>query len=176
MGLMTPTTDQTMAALLDDLHQRGLLTTTLVVMATEFGRSPKISNETAGRGHHPSVFTWWLAGAGIKGGYVHGSSDEVGNHVADKPVTMPDLNATIAQALGIDLQHIEHSPSGRPFTVADKGAAVVELFVSHVPHPISSPALEGRAFGDILGFYCSHTLERFSLARIACIGHRVATA
>jgi uncharacterized protein (DUF1501 family) len=117
-----------MAALLEDLHQRGLLASTLVVMATEFGRTPQISNETAGRGHHPGVFTWWLAGAGMKGGYVHGSSDETGQRVAEKPVTMQDCNATIAQALGIDLKHIDRSPSGRPFTVADKGVPVVDLF------------------------------------------------
>ncbi len=114
MENMTPSTDQTMAALLEDLHQRGLLDSTLVVMATEFGRSPEISTVTAGRGHHPSVFTWWLAGAGIKGGYVYGKSDAIGARVEEKPVTMPDCNATIAQAMGIDLQHIEHSPSGRP--------------------------------------------------------------
>jgi uncharacterized protein (DUF1501 family) len=128
MENMTPSTDQTMAALLEDLHQRGLLKSTLVVMATEFGRSPQISNTTAGRGHHPGVFTWWLAGAGMKGGYIHGKSDEIGEHVAEKPVTMPDCNATIAQAMGIDLQKIEHSPSGRPFTVADKGKPVDEVF------------------------------------------------
>ncbi len=128
MENMTPTTDQTMAALLEDLHQRGLLESTLVVMATEFGRSPQISNVTAGRGHHPAVFTWWLAGGGVKGGYVYGSSDEIGEHVSEKAVSMPDLNATIAQAMGIDLQHIEHSPSGRPFTLADKGQPVLELF------------------------------------------------
>lgn len=128
MENMTPSTDQTMAVLLEDLHQRGLLASTLVVMATEFGRSPQISDVTAGRGHHPGVFTWWLAGGGVKGGYVHGKSDEIGEYVAEKPVTMPDVNATIAQAMGIDLQHIEHSPSGRPFTVADKGMPVTELF------------------------------------------------
>jgi hypothetical protein len=128
MQNITPPTDQTMAALLEDLHQRGLLASTLVVMATEFGRTPQISNETAGRGHHPGVFTWWLAGAGMKGGYVHGSSDEIGERVAEKPVTMQDCNATIAQAMGIDLKHIDYSPSGRPFTVADKGVPVVELF------------------------------------------------
>jgi hypothetical protein len=127
METMTPPTDQTMAALLDDLHLRGLLASTLVVMATEFGRTPQISDVTAGRGHHPGVFTWWLAGGGVKGGFVHGQSDEIGERVAEKPVTMQDFNATIAQAMGIDLQHIEHSPSGRPFTVADKGRPVMEL-------------------------------------------------
>jgi uncharacterized protein (DUF1501 family) len=69
---MTPSADQTMAALLEDLHQRGLLKTTLVVMATEFGRTPQINEATAGRGHHPGVFTWWFAGDGMKGGTLTG--------------------------------------------------------------------------------------------------------
>ena len=128
MQRMTPGADQTMAALLEDLHQRGLLATTLVVMATEFGRSPQLNAATAGRGHHPGVFTWWLAGAGVKGGYVHGRSDERGELVAEKPVTMQDYNATIAQAMGLDLLRTEQSPSGRPFTVADKGRPVMEWF------------------------------------------------
>jgi hypothetical protein len=128
MQRMTPSADRTMAALLEDLHQRGLLKTTLVVMATEFGRTPQINEVTAGRGHHPGVFTWLLAGAGIKGGYAYGRSDESGEHVADNPVTMPDCNATIAHAMGMDLTHVEQSPSGRPFTVADKGQPVLDLF------------------------------------------------
>lgn len=128
MRNMTPSADQSMAALLEDLHQRGLLESTLVVMATEFGRSPQINEVTAGRGHHPGVFTWWLAGGGVKGGYVYGKSDEAGERVAGKPVTMQDFNATVAHALGMDLKHIEHSPSGRPFTVADKGNAITDLF------------------------------------------------
>jgi uncharacterized protein (DUF1501 family) len=128
MQRMTPSVDQTFATLIDDLHQRGLLDSTLVVMATEFGRTPRISEVTAGRGHHPAVFTWWVAGGGMKGGYVYGKSDATGERVADRPVNMPDFNATIAQALGIDLEKIEHSPSGRPFTVADKGRPLAELF------------------------------------------------
>lgn len=128
MENMTPSADQTMAALIDDLHQRGLLESTLVMMISEFGRTPRINEATAGRGHHPGVFTWWMAGGGMKGGYVHGRSDEIGERVADKPVTMPDFNATVALATGMDLKHVEHSPSGRPFTVADKGQPVMELF------------------------------------------------
>ena len=128
MRNMTPSVDQTMAALLDDLHQRGLLANTLVIMITEFGRTPKINEATNGRGHHPGVFTWWLAGGGVKGGYAYGQSDEIAERVADKPVTMADFNATVALALGMDLKHVEHSPSGRPFTVADKGQPVMELF------------------------------------------------
>lgn len=128
MERMTPSADQTFAALLSDLHQRGLLETTLVVMATEFGRTPQISEVTVGRGHHPAAFTWWVAGGGMKGGYVYGQSDAAGERVAEKPVNMPDFNATIAQAMGIDVQKIEHSPSGRPFTVADKGKVIHDLF------------------------------------------------
>ena len=128
MRNMTPSADRTMAALLDDLHQRGMLASTLVIMITEFGRTPKINEATNGRGHHPGVFTWWLAGGGIKGGYAYGQSDEIAERVADKPVTMPDFNATVALALGMDLKHVEHSPSGRPFTVADKGKPVMDLF------------------------------------------------
>jgi uncharacterized protein (DUF1501 family) len=128
MRNMTPSVDQTMAALLSDLHQRGLLESTLVVMATEFGRTPRLNEVTAGRGHHPAVFTWWLAGGGVKGGYVYGRSDASGDRVDEHPVTMPDFNATIAHAMGIDLHRLEYSPSGRPFTVADKGEPVLELF------------------------------------------------
>ncbi|QDU31662.1 hypothetical protein ETAA8_68220 [Anatilimnocola aggregata] len=128
MQRMTPSADQTLAALLSDLHQRGLLETTLVVMATEFGRTPQISEVTAGRGHHPAVFTWWVAGGGMKGGYVYGKSDAAGDRVAEHPVNMPDFNATIAHAMGIDVEKIEHSPSGRPFTVADKGKIIEDLF------------------------------------------------
>jgi hypothetical protein len=128
MQNMTPSADQTMAALLEDLHQRGLLDNTLVMMITEFGRTPKINEATGGRGHHPGVFTWWLAGAGIKGGCVYGQSDERGERVAEKPVTMPDFNATVALAMGLDTGHVEHSPSGRPFTPVDKGKPVMELF------------------------------------------------
>ncbi|MEI7774667.1 MAG: DUF1501 domain-containing protein [Verrucomicrobiota bacterium] len=64
----------------------------------------------------------------MKGGYVHGKSDEIGQHVAEKPVTMQDCNATIAQAMGMDLTHIEPSPSSGPFTVADKGVPVAKEF------------------------------------------------
>ena len=128
MQKMTPTADQTMAALLEDLHQRGLLQSTLVMMTTEFGRSPKLDSSTQGRGHHPSAFTWWLAGGGIKGGYAFGSSDDTGEHVIDKPLSMADFNATVAYALGIDLAATEYSPSGRPFTIANDGRPVLELF------------------------------------------------
>ncbi len=80
------------------------------------------------RGHRPGVFTWRLAGGGAKGGYVHGEFDAIGEHVAESPVIVPAFNATIAMALGLDIGPIEHSPSGRPFTVADKGKPMPALF------------------------------------------------
>ena len=127
MGRMTPSVDQAIAALLHDLHQRGLLESTLVVLATEFGRSPKINN-VGGRDHHPEAFTWWVAGGGMKAGFVLGKSDDAGERVAERPVHMQDFNATIAQALGLDLARIKTSPSGRPFTVANDGEPIAELF------------------------------------------------
>jgi uncharacterized protein (DUF1501 family) len=128
MKNMTLSADRAMVALLEDLAQRGLLESTLVMMITEFGRTPQINEATAGRGHHPDVFTWWRAGGGMKAGFVHGESDAIGEKGADKPVTMPDFNATVACALGVDLAHTDRSPPGRPFTMADKGKPVVELF------------------------------------------------
>lgn len=121
------TLDQAYSALLQDLQAKGLLKRTLVVLATEFGRSPKI-NERDGRDHHPGVFSCTLAGGGIKGGQTYGSSDDRGHSPADKPVAIPDFNATIAHALGLPLEEKVTSKSGRPFTIADKGAPITALF------------------------------------------------
>ena len=122
-----PVIDQAVSALLDDLQQRGWLKSTLVVLTTEFGRSPKI-NERAGRDHHPAVFSSLIAGGGIKGGYIHGSSDERGHLVREGEVTVADFNATIAQALGIQHDKTVLSPSKRPFKIANQGQPVKELF------------------------------------------------
>jgi hypothetical protein len=119
--------DQSVSALLDDLHYRGLLEETLVVIGTEFGRSPEI-NDNSGRNHHPTAFTCVLAGGGIRGGQVYGATDERGHGIAENGVTVPDFNATIAYALGLPLDKVVHSPSGRPFTVADKGNPIKALF------------------------------------------------
>lgn len=119
--------DQALSTLLQDLESRGLLKETLVVLATEFGRTPEI-NQNDGRDHHPSAFTCLLAGGGIKGGRTYGLKDERGAQVEDKRVSIPDFNATIAYALGVPLDHILYSPSKRPFTVADKGKPITELF------------------------------------------------
>jgi hypothetical protein len=122
-----PIVDNAVSALLDDLQRTGLLDETVVVLTSEFGRSPRI-NERAGRDHHPAAFSSLIAGAGIRGGYVHGASDERGHYVEDGEVTVEDFNATIAQALGIPLDKAEYSASRRPFKVANEGQPVKEVF------------------------------------------------
>ena len=119
--------DGALSALLADLESRGMLEDTLVVLATEFGRTPEV-NANDGRDHHPKAFSCVLAGGGIRGGQVFGATDEKGFAVAEKQVTVPDFNATIAYALGLPLDQVLYSPSKRPFTVADKGKPVTELF------------------------------------------------
>jgi hypothetical protein len=99
LGWALPNLDQAVAALLRDLEQRGLLETTLVVMAGEFGRSPRISG--AGRDHWPACYSALLAGAGIRGGMVYGASDQQGGYVKDRPVSPENFGATLLHALGI---------------------------------------------------------------------------
>ena len=118
--------DQPCAALLKDLKQRGMLDDTLVVFATEFGRTPEI-NQNDGRDHHPAAFSSVLAGGGIKGGQFYGKTDEAGHSVAEDGVTPADFNATIATALGLPLDKVVFSPTGRPFKVAHDGVAVAKL-------------------------------------------------
>ena len=121
--------DQALAALLGDLSSRGMLDSTLVVLATEFGRSPSIQfDRNLGRNHYPQAFSCLLAGGGIKGGLKYGSTDEEGREITEDMVTVPDFNATIATAMGIDIKKKAVSPSGRPFTVADDGEPVDDLF------------------------------------------------
>lgn len=121
--------DQAYAALITDLHKRDLLKDTLVVVATEFGRTPEIKTEhNNGRDHHPSAFTCLLAGGGVKGGYKHGESDASGKRVKSDPVEPQDFNATIAHALGIPHDLVVMSPSQRPFRFADKGSPVMDVF------------------------------------------------
>ncbi len=119
--------DGAMSALLSDLQSRGMLENTLVVLATEFGRTPEI-NANDGRDHHPKAFSCVIAGGGIRGGQVYGASDERGFAVADNAVNIPDLNATIGYALGLPLDQVIYSPQKRPFTVADKGKPLTQLF------------------------------------------------
>ena len=118
--------DRAVGNLLKDLTERGLLDETLVVLTTEFGRSPQI-NYNAGRDHHPAVFSSALAGGGIKGGQFYGKSDAAGHSVAEDGVTPADFNATIATALGLPLDKIVFSPTGRPFKVAHDGSPIAKL-------------------------------------------------
>jgi hypothetical protein len=120
--------DRGLAALLADLDARGLLRETLVVLATEFGRTPDLDGEREGRNHFPKAFSALLAGGGIRGGIKYGKTDAEGREVVERPVSVPDFNATIAKALGLPIDHVLHAPSGRPFTVADKGRPVTGLF------------------------------------------------
>ena len=115
--------DQAVTALLDDLHAKGLLSTTLVVLGTEFGRTPAI-NQNAGRDHHPGAFSCLLAGAGIKGGQIIGRTDSTGRSVEDGHCLPQDLNATIATVCGLPLDKEFKSSSGRPFHIADQGKPV----------------------------------------------------
>lgn len=121
------TLDHGLSALLQDLHSRGLLKDTLVVLTSEFGRTPDI-NQNVGRDHYPKAFSAVLAGGGIAGGTVHGKTDKEGREVVEGKVTIPDFNATIAYALGLPLDQVIYSPSKRPFTVADKGQPITGLF------------------------------------------------
>ena len=111
--------DKGFATLVQDLQAKGLLESTLVVIGTEFGRTPTIVTDAAnGRDHHPACFSGVLAGAGIKGGTTYGKSDREARRPDDDAVSVQDFNATIGYALGVDSQKILHSPSGRPFRMA----------------------------------------------------------
>jgi hypothetical protein len=98
--------DRPMAALVKDLKQRGLLEDTLIVWAGEFGRTPMLQGsenpETCGRDHHKEAFSIWLAGGGIRGGTTYGATDEMGYHIAQNPVKVRDLHATLLHQLGLD--------------------------------------------------------------------------
>jgi hypothetical protein len=105
-------TDQPIAALLSDLKQRGLLDTTLVIWAGEFGRTPMMQGNQ-GRNHNPYGFTIWLAGAGVKGGNVIGSTDEIGQRAAEQPESVKNLHATILTALGLNPDDLFFEHAGR---------------------------------------------------------------
>ncbi|MGE5195669.1 MAG: DUF1501 domain-containing protein [Deltaproteobacteria bacterium] len=124
LGWALPNVDEAVSSLLDDLEQRGLLEDTLVVMVGEFGRSPRISG--AGRDHWPACYTALLAGAGIRGGMVHGASDAQGAYVKDRPVSPEAFGATLFHALGVP-PDTRFGPDGFSFRVSD-GEPLLELF------------------------------------------------
>ncbi len=121
--------DKAFAALITDLEQRGKLDDTLVVVATEFGRTPEIRPQhNDGRDHHPAAFSTLLAGGGIKGGMVYGQTDNTATRVRRDVVSIPDFNATIAHALGLPYELVIMSPTRRPFKIADKGEPITSIF------------------------------------------------
>ena len=126
--IVAPAFDQGVAALLDDLSERGLLESTVVPVLGEFGRTPKI-NPAGGRDHWPQCWTVWFAGGPIRGGRAVGSSDEIGGYPADRPTTCGEVVATIYRALGVNLEHHLPGPQGRPVPVVDFGVHEIrELF------------------------------------------------
>ena len=124
---LVPPMDQAYAALLDDLDERGLLDTTLVVWMGEFGRTPKI-NVDAGRDHWPGCYSVLLAGGGIRGGQIIGASDSTGAYPKDRPTTPADIHATMYAALGYDVRSISYqSADGRPIALTE-GVPMSEVF------------------------------------------------
>ena len=127
----THVVDQPIAALINDLKQRGLLDQTMVVWGAEFGRTPLGENRggrpnVTGRDHHPFSFSMFLAGGGLKGGMVHGASDDIGWGVAEKPVHVNDLHATMLHSFGLDHLKLTHRFQGRDFRLTDVGGHVVK--------------------------------------------------
>jgi hypothetical protein len=110
--------DQPIAGLLRDLKRRGLLDDTLVIWTTEFGRTPG-TDGAKGRGHHPAVFSSWLAGGGIKSGIAYGESDEIGATVGNNPVHVHDFHATILHLMGLDHEKLTYHHAGRDFRLTD---------------------------------------------------------
>ena len=115
---LAPLLDRSLSALLEDLEQRGMLESTVVIATGEFGRTPVI-NPAGGRDHWPDCWSLVLGGGGIKGGCVVGASDAQGSYVADRPVSIGDVYATVYKAMGIDWEKTYMSPIGRPVYIAN---------------------------------------------------------
>ena len=127
LGGTGQTMDSVFATLIQDLAANGLLESTMVVMGSEFGRTPDI-NQNSGRDHYPLAYSTVFAGGGVKGGFVYGATDKDGRRVADKQASPMDFQATIGHAMGLPVDEVVMSPSNRPFTVGDKGTPVLDIF------------------------------------------------
>jgi hypothetical protein len=117
--------DRPVAALLEDLKQRGLLEDTLVWWGGEFGRTPYAEKNGTGRDHNPGGFTMFLAGGGVKPGFAFGATDEFGHHAIQDKVHMHDLHATILHQLGLDHEKLTYRYAGRNFRLTDVAGHVV---------------------------------------------------
>jgi hypothetical protein len=125
--------DRGMSALVKDLKRRGLLDQTLVIWGGEFGRTPLRQGSdssgavtTPGRDHHKDAFTMWMAGGGIRSGITHGTTDELGFNIAEYPVHVHDLNATVLHLLGIDHERLTFRSQGRDFRLTDVHGRIVK--------------------------------------------------
>ncbi|QDV66400.1 hypothetical protein Poly24_00850 [Rosistilla carotiformis] len=127
--------DQPIAALIKDLKQRGLLDDTLVIVGSEFGRTPLGENrpgykKVTGRDHHPGAFTILMAGGGVKSGFTYGASDDIGWHVAENPVHVHDLHATVLHLFGLDHTRLTYRVQGRDFRLTDVAGRVVNDIIA----------------------------------------------
>ncbi|HEV8059893.1 MAG TPA: DUF1501 domain-containing protein [Gemmataceae bacterium] len=128
-GPLCRSIDKPIAGLIRDLKQRGMLDETLVVWSSEFGRSPWSQN-TTGRDHNPRGYTVWLAGGGVKGGVVHGATDDVGYKAVENRHYYSDLHATILQQLGLDYTKMELPVFGRTMRLVEEGEGAIKEILS----------------------------------------------
>jgi membrane-anchored protein YejM (alkaline phosphatase superfamily) len=117
-GLMAQQVDQPIAALIKDLKSRGLLDSTLVIWAGEFGRTP-FAQGSDGRDHNPYGFSIWMAGGGVKGGHIYGATDDFGYHAIENVCTVYDMWATVLHLMGIDHEQLTYRFSGRDLRLTD---------------------------------------------------------
>jgi uncharacterized protein (DUF1501 family) len=128
-GPLCRATDKPIAGLLRDLKQRGMLDETLVVWTSEFGRTPWSQN-TTGRDHNPKGYTCWLAGGGVKGGVVHGATDDVGYQAVEDRHYCSDLHATILRQLGLNHRRMEVEVAGRPVRLVEEGFGPIDAILA----------------------------------------------
>ena len=140
---LSATLDQGMSALLDDLGKSGLLDSTLVLWMGDFGRTPVI-NVRGGRDHFPTASNIVLAGGGVKGGQVIGATNDNGDEIVTRPVSVPDLYRSVAWAMQVDADKTRFAPSGRPVKTVDGGAVISEAAQGIRPSPGGD--LPGSAF------------------------------
>jgi uncharacterized protein (DUF1501 family) len=133
-GKLCLQSDKPVAGLLTDLKRRGLLDSTLVIWGGEFGRTPmneaRNNSKFLGRDHHPRAFTMWVAGGGFQRGCVFGQTDELGYNIAEDPVDVHDLHATILHQMGIDHTKLTYRFQGRDFRLTDVAGNVIDRLLS----------------------------------------------
>ena len=134
LGMLCRETDRPAAALIKDLKQRGLLDSTLVVWGGEFGRTPmneaRSGSKFLGRDHHPRAFSMWLAGGGIQPGVTVGRTDDIGYNVAEEPVSVHDLHATILRLMGLEHTRLTYQSQGRDFRLTDVSGEIVNKLLA----------------------------------------------